>query len=248
MELNISRLYSLTQRHLLRDGKKYLIAILAGTLIAVLITLLSSVGNGVIDTNIFSPIILLLFLVGGAIITTSIFSELNKPDTGYQLMILPVSNLEKFTSAWLISLPIFALAGIFGIYLGIGLINLSTVFGLTLSGSFFQPDQVLELVQAYFVIHPIAILGAATFKKNALIKTVIGMNVFSFIIAIVSVSLFWLSEKIGLISSTHTSGNNVSFNISPVGNPDGMLTYIAFYAVMLFLWVVAYFKLKERTL
>jgi hypothetical protein len=250
MELSINRLCALTTRHLLRDGKKYLFGILGAILLVILVTLATSINSGVVNFRVYFPFGLTLFMIGGVILTTNIFSETNKLDSGYQLMTLPVSNLERLISSWLVSFLIYTTISFSALFIGMMIIKSTTLFGLTLFQESFPFEVYKYVILAYFGINALGLLGGATFKKNATIKTIVAFSGFSFAMSLVSVLVMWILSKIGVFpdmfnSHTHTTGDSVSNNAPQSGTT---VMYIYFYAMTVFFWIVSYFKLKERTL
>ncbi|MDQ3192149.1 MAG: hypothetical protein M3Q58_11210 [Bacteroidota bacterium] len=182
-----------------------------------------------------------VFYFAGLIFTSRIFSELNKPQKSYNLLTLPVSNLEKIAGAWIVTSPVFTLIYLLFIFL---IITISSfVAGHPIDAVHFFDQDTLRSIAVYMVIQPVFLLGACAFIGNNFLKTVFSIFLFSVIVAIFSsilVSIFF--EGGNLNSSTMDPGflTFIEDDFVPV------ISFLFWYILGPFMLVVSYFKLKER--
>jgi len=253
MEIQLNRIILLVKRQILKDGKRYFIALSAGLVIAIIIAALSMVSNSSLDPQIYSTLSAILLILGGSILSASMFSELDKQDSGYQLMALPVSTLEKLISFWLISFVLFLLAATAFIYLGAGILTMSaTMADFTIQGSILNAFPVWDLVLAYSMSNAIYLLGGATFKNWAFIKTAFASGIVSLVVSGILVIIAWITFKSVIGTSQKiTNGNmvisNNSTNLETYFNSNSeLLGWTISITFLIFCWTVTYFKLKER--
>lgn len=165
---------------LVNDLKAHAKRLLLGTggamVIGVLIYTMSA-GNAEDQQLLYLPVFAFSLLLGGAIFTSSIYADIHSPTQRYLALMLPVSALERFTSRYLISGPLFLMY----------FILMFRVFefiarGFTLA---FQ-DEVLPslnlaseeihlFIWTFVAGHALVLLGAILFRNYALPKTALAM-------------------------------------------------------------------------
>ena len=130
MEFNIKRLSLLLKRHFLVSGRKYITGIVIGTGVVFMLSCFTIVFGGTALVSQFHYTALITYLVGGVIVSSMAFVEINKPETGYQLMTLPASSLEKFVSTWLFTSIIYSLMAFVTITIGAILLSSLEYLGM----------------------------------------------------------------------------------------------------------------------
>lgn len=124
-------------------------------------------GTGDEETGIQQWYILL-----GCLLTSRLFIEIHKPGTSWQLLSLPTTSLEKFTAAWLISVPVYT---ILAIGVGLMLMLIQTGIGLVYLGELIELQisliGLLKSFGIYLIWSSVFLWGAVYFKSLHFIKT-----------------------------------------------------------------------------
>lgn len=248
--LNISRLYLFIRRQVLSNAGSWLIAFggIAGVLlvISLLVAHFQPQNLSGMTGLYFSAL-----FVGGYIFTAGIFNELHNPQKSYQFLTLPVSTTERLLGGWLLTGIIFPILGLLGMALIVLLANL--VMNFTLDVAPFQSvfsSQSFTALKVYFVTQSIFLLGAAYFRKNNFLKTILALFVISVVVQIIVVTTAWA------LFSPFTDGGD-GINIGPEDLPPRMeilfTNYIPaiakvvfWYLTVPFFLITTWFSLKER--
>ena len=250
MEFNIKRLSLLLKRHFLVSGRKYITGIVIGTGVVFMLSCFTIVFGGTALVSQFHYTALITYLVGGVIVSSMAFVEINKPETGYQLMTLPASSLEKFVSTWLFTSIIYSLMAFVTITIGAILLSSLEYLGMQVQGGIFNAPEMGEAFKQYFVGNIIFLAGAAAFKRNAFFKTMLSFVVVFAVLVIYSlvlVKVFGFTD----LASGNSSGmgfalNGSSFNGMFSNSESASVIAKTFLAV--FFVVLGFFKFKEREL
>lgn len=184
--------------------------------------------------------------IGGYIFSSTIFNELHHPQRSSQYLTLPVSVTERVLVSWLITGILFPVV----MFLTAMIVNLIVEITLNLTpfpGLFSQGSRAT--VSVYIVTQSIFLFGAAYFKKNHFLKTILSL----FVLFIVFNSIIGLVGW-ALLSPFSSAGElgidmqNVSPGLEPVFMDYIPTTaHILFNYLMLpFFLVVTWFSLKER--
>jgi hypothetical protein len=188
-----------------------------------------------------------VYFIGGFILSSAAFSELNSPHSGYAFLTLPVSSLEKLLGAWFITSIVYTIIYflvVAAMYFVVGIImpdvQLSGVWGTNPeAGS--AASQFGEIVLNYMVAQPLFLLGASTFIKHNLLKTLLSAFIFWIGVGLYAALIFWMLFGSG---KAFQPGTDISIELKD------MLEFIfkgVIYVVLpLFLLTVSYFKIKER--
>ncbi len=253
MEFNLTRLSLLLKRQFLGSGKKYITGIAIGAGVVLMISLASVFLGGATHISQFYQSGLITYVVGGIIMTSMAFTEINKPETGYQLMTLPASSLEKFASTWLFTSAIYSLMAFLVLTLGACLLYVLGLFNLPVEGEILNTNEMWMAFKQYFIANTIFLAGAAAFKRNAFFKTLLSLMVVFLFFGIYAVSVAKILGLTEMANSTMGSGiviNNTNFG-SGIENIFGSmetatLAFKAFVAV--FCLSLGFYKFKEREL
>lgn len=247
--LDLRRLYYLVRRQILSSSKIWLIGFgaVAGSLL--LITLLSALPQPA-ETRDLSGLYYVVLFLGGYVFTSQVFSELHTPQRSIQFLSLPVSTTERLLSAWLITAVIFPLAAVLGMALVVLLANLISLLAFGV-GPFEQVfhEASWTVVKVYVVTQSVFLLGAAYFRKNNFLKTVLALFVISMafqlvIVASAGLILSPLSDGAGFqMQAQHLTPNLEALVLQYIPNAAKILFW---YLWTPFFLVTTWFSLKER--
>lgn len=247
--LSINRLYMLTRRHILSNTRGWLIAFGAVSGALLVISLLTAYFNPENLPNL-TPTYIAIMFIGGYIFTSNIFSELHDTRKATHYLTVPVSTTERLLAAWLLTAIVFPILSMLLITLIILIANL--LMNLTLN---FEPFQQVfynggfGIFRSYLITQSIFLLGAAYFRKNNFLKTVLALFVFSMVVMALTSAFGYL-----LLSPLSESGEvtfgsggmNIqleSLFLERIPNAARLIYY--FLSIPFFL-VVSWFTLKER--
>jgi|AntRauTorckE5430_2_1112549.scaffolds.fasta_scaffold02430_4 hypothetical protein len=253
MEFNITRLGLLLKRHFLVSGKKYAVGIAIGTGVVLVLSLANILNGGTAQISQFNQYALFTYLIGGIIVSSMAFAEINKPETGYQLMTLPASSLEKFISTWLFTSVMYSLMAFVIITIGAILLSSLGYLGIQVQGGIFNAPEMGEAFKQYFVGNIIFLAGAAAFKRNAFFKTMLFFVVTFLFFSIYTVSLAEMFDFSEISSSNSSSswvinGSTFGSDMDYIfGSTEIAVTVMKSFLVLFFL-SVGFYKFKEREL
>ncbi len=243
------RLYLLLRRQLLSNASAWLIAFgaVAGSLLVLsLLVAYFQPANLAALTGLYFTVM----FIGGYIFTSNIFGELHHAQRSYQYLTLPVSTTERLFSAWIITAIVFPVIAVLSMALIVLIANLvmNFTFDVTPFQSVFSKGSWTS-VKVYMVTQSVFLLGAAYFRKNNFLKTVLALFVVSVIFQIVIVTTAYF-----VFSPFAEEG---AFNIGPQHMSQQMenvfLTHVPatarvifWYLTIPFFLIVTWFSLKER--
>jgi hypothetical protein len=252
MEFNITRLGLLLKRHFLISGRKYITGIAIGTGVVLMLSFFTIAFGGTALVSQFNQTAIITYLIGGVIVSSMAFVEINRPETGYQLMTLPASSLEKFVSTWLFTSIIYSLMTFAFIAVGASLLYLLGLLNFPVEGDTFSIHKMGEAFGQYFVSNALFLAGAAAFRRNAFFKTTL-----SFMILIIFLAIYagFLTKVFGLADMPmNFSGGGIAIHnsifgrsIAPSMSTDGLL-FAAKAFIAVFCLSFGFFKFKEREL
>ncbi len=245
--VNIKRLYDLIRRHILSNGKAWLIAYgaIAGSLL--LITLFRGYFQPA-DIGGLTGLYFVVMFVGGYIFTASIFGELHQAQRSYQYLTLPVSTTERLLSAWFITAWMFPIIAIITMALIVFIGNLVMNFTLDITpfaGVFSASSW--GSVKVYFITQSIFLLGAAYFRGYNFLKTMLALFVLAVSLQIIAGVTGWLlfgSPATNVeIGAHHLSQQMETLFMHTIPKVTG---FIFNYLFVPFFLVTTWFSLKER--
>ena len=249
---DFNRFLLLLKREFLSGNKKFLLiaAAVFGVMICNALFQIYT-GDGYTDSSFITfPLVL---IIGGLIFTSVIFYEFNTQTGTHHYLNLPASTLEKFLSKWFITFIIFPIAAIlfFGLYAFIAdsIYNYST--GKSVSTFDLTNWWSLFFIRIYLVTQSLFLVGAIAFQKFTLFKTALvgwlSTMVFALACAIMIriifaeyfETLFLPREDITMILSENAI-NFLEFKLL------NWVEYAAYFLLPPTMWVVGFFKLKEK--
>lgn len=252
MEFNIKRLGLLLKRHFLVSGRKYITGIAIGTGVVLLLSFFTIAFGGLALVSQFHRTALITYLIGGVVVSSMAFVEINRPETGYQLMTLPASSLEKFVSTWFFTSIIYTLMAFAFISAGAAILYLLGILNFPVEGDTFSIHKMGEAFGQYFVSNALFLAGAAAFRRNAFFKTTL-----SFMILIIFLAIYagFLTKVFGLADMPmNFSGGGIAIHtsisgrgIAPSMGTEGLLVAAKAF-VAIFSLTFGFFKFKEREL
>lgn len=264
--LNIKRLIAILKMDF-RQRKRLLIVVVLGVFALMSFVTFVNVMDTYGEPNatlpkFYEPFYAALLLGGGFLYSSISFREFNRKETAFSYLSLPASHLEKFLSKWLQTALFFPLA------LTLIFLLLPSVTGLLVSpltdlenpgfdlsmiveGNWLNTGmdfKVYHFIPFYMALQSIFLLGAITFQKGEIFKTII----VAFIVFITLVLLGFLSFSDYLFSIAFYAENNIRIEPSEgmqdfLENSLGTLAVCIFGGVMpLALWTATYLKLTEK--
>ncbi len=187
------RLWFLFKRDINRQWKDYLITMSAFCgffLISLIIT--SKVGS--IESGVHYAFLSILIYVLGFILASMAFRDAHKKLLNHDWLMLPASTLEKFVEKlvlYSVVLPVVTIV-FYTVFSLIGKLIIQVFMGEYFPLFNIANGAVWQMFGYYVIAVSIFILGAAWFKNNNFIKTIVALVVFSIILSIVSTLIVWL--------------------------------------------------------
>lgn len=191
----------------------------------------------------------IFFFVFGIFQTGGVYVEFAQPATRQDYLLLPASHLEKWTSRWFRTLPLFIIAYTLLYWAASWIMNLVCLAAFGGFYTIFQPFQqgIYDLWKIYLVAHAIFSIGALQFNKSATIKTaltlLILMTAISFIGGVTAWALFTGMQEDNLIISPSFSFNlseHTSYWLGQTGK------WILWFVLIPLFWWISFLKLNEK--
>jgi hypothetical protein len=265
---NFNRFSLLVSKHWADNKKRYLLSMVAfaGLLTAwfvftILVDSRYPMGQGIqMITYFFS-----LFVVG-SFYASQYFRDLGSRSRGINFLLVPASAFEKILCSLLYTVILF-----FVVFTA--LFYLVDILMVSITKSFvvidyprdekgvlnvfesarlpFDGKSTINILLIFFAIQSIFLLGSVYFAKYSFIKTIIsGFVVF----LIVFFFLYFIYEMMpdggyanGTITSYHINiEGKDGYLVSVPGWLGQILNYMLFYGIAPFLYIVSYFRLKEK--
>jgi len=251
---NMKRFGWYFKKHTLEHLRTYLLSltVVVGIVFLGLAIPAFSNRNGVGQGTQYAVYLFVIWL-GGSIFTSTIFADLGDRKKAILQLALPVSNLEKFLTAWLFTFPIFLIVATCAFYAVDAVIlslNHPTQGSNKLLNLFDNETPVKQVFIVFLVFHMFSFWGAIYFNKLHFIKTG-----FTFFLGTLMLSLFnyiFLS----IISSGALNNQAVFFQpnilvenkLYALNLNENLFTvnWIVFAICIILLWLSAFYKLKEK--
>lgn len=249
------RLFILMRRDVYTQWRTALLAVAAaGVLVIVLSLLVLWQGGGEKFHEVLFP---LLFIPGGYVLASRAFSDMHRKETIQHFLLLPAGSVEKTLSRLLFTGPgyiVLAAAG-YTVASMLSFLAASLIFPDPIAP--FNPlsAEALGLYAHMLVTQSFFFLGAAWFRKNQLIKTILMLAAFGFAVSLwgfISVRLvFW-----DYFSGLFRPDMNLHFDVGDIGALPGysyrlvkageLAANIIYWALLApFCWVLAWMRVKE---
>jgi hypothetical protein len=273
---DLKRWWLLVGRQWSENQKKYLLSILAipGLLLAwfgfaILVGGIHPLNNIIQYLSYMGG----LYIVG-CIYASIQFSDLGSRPKAIIYLTIPASHLEKLLCAILYSVVLFFIVYTIIFYaIDIPMVRLSNELGYQrflrsdhLIGARFTFDRVVPLMNyyeeyynkgflfffvAYFPIQSAFLLGSVYFIRYSFIKTTIALLLIWLLFTVLIIEGFsnippegWRDENIASWGQYNNLGQINRIRISPW--IEKILDFLLKYSIPIILWVITYFRLKEK--
>jgi len=248
MTFNISRFSNLIKRDFIIYRKTLIYFFLALASYFGLIVLLGYESSNLNDTSYwFSWYVTALFPIG-LTISSLVFWEFKSSAGRIQYLSLPASNLEKIASRQLYVLVIYPI---------LVTVLFAIIYGLFKSiypemGIDDEMKMILKyLLHAFVVSQAFVLICAVYFNTFVPVKTIMTSWALFFIQILLTVIVFRIvfwDYFDGLFSVVHVESSkpNAEFEDFAKNKLVPIAEFIGFYVLPVFLWVIAYFKMKEK--
>lgn len=201
---------------------------------------------------------LIMIMLGGIVLASRAFQDMNTPEKAITQILIPASAFEKFL------VPLISTSLIWVVFSFVSYLAFSLIFNCVWVCAFgfefevfnglkvFNHPWVLEIVLAFFLAHSIFILGAATFRKYPIVKTILAQWIiqwaYSLFAIVIILILFGSMENFGNAMNhiDHSQFPTERFDPVVLEAQARFLLKSLMVALTAALYVTAYFKLKER--
>jgi hypothetical protein len=169
------------QRLLLNDALRFVKPVVYANLALLGLTVLIYLNSFEPGQQTDPPLAQVLFgiyLMGQGLLFTSVsFQDMHHPLERYQYLMLPVSNLERFLSRYLVTGPLFILYVIATFFVMDWVGNQLASAWIDVREPSFTPfaSGPWVLIRVYLFTHILMLTGAICFRSYALIKTVLSL-------------------------------------------------------------------------
>jgi hypothetical protein len=273
---DLSRWRLLLCRHWLENQKRYLLSLLAifGLLLCWIgLSILVGEYHPLKDDIQYVTYVGGLYIVG-CFYASMQFADLNSSSKGIIFLSIPASHLEKLLCAIFYSVVLFFVVYTIIFYLvDIPMVKIANHLGYErfmasdhVPGASFIFDKVIRLTDfyngtynsgfffifiAYFPVQSAFILGSVYFTRYSFIKTTIALLFIWAFFTLLIIKVFsnlppagWRDENIASWGHFDKLGQINRVRISPW--IEKLLDFLLSYTIPLVLWVVTYFRLKEK--
>jgi hypothetical protein len=197
----------------------------------------------------------MLFL-GGLIMTSLSFAELADRRKTHGFLLLPCSAFEKYLSRYILTSWLYVAGSLIAYSAFIFLAG--TVYSLfhahTFSYSACFKHQNVRYLFYYLLVHPVFLMGAVYFKKQAFLKTAVAVLALPFILFsfhTLLIRIFYhdtiflpnYSSQTGFFPFIYSRWEFPNFDLMDI---FWLLTLWPFPALPPFLLIIGYLRLKER--
>jgi len=249
---NIHRFLRLFVKHTAEHYKIYLMSV--AVLIGVLMLgggFLTYIVDEPLDIGAQTVIFAAALFLGCAIFTSTIFADYGDNKKAVSSLMLPASPLEKFLVGWVWSYLVFTVVFLASFYLVLYMVTNARHWPHhypQLFNVFVDPAPTIFI--PFTFVHAFTLFGAIHFKRLHFIKT--GFVFFATVAGLILVNTFFLQGLFGRTIHPAVPFTNVSFSqgdkyfdINITQQYSGVILWLII-VVSVFLWVAAYFRLKEK--
>ncbi len=188
-----------------------------------------------------------VFLGVALLLTSVIFREFKTPSGRMQYLAVPASHLEKLVSRWSYSLILYP------VFISLVIIAFASTVVDTGTERYTQDVFFIKyIIHAYILAHAVQLIYAIVINKNVAFKTFL-ISIVTFIGTVLLIALlFYIIFHDYIPKGSYSIGPNLNLRISP--EAQNMFSerlprlglFFGKYILPPYLWVVAYFKLKEK--
>jgi len=246
MSFSIRCLFLLMKRDLHTQWRNAFLALAAAIAVIIVLGVLVAWQG---DTRQFHDILFpLLFLPGGYILTSRSFSDLHHKASIRHFILLPAGAGEKTLSRLLFSGPCYLLLAIFGYSIAALCAHFLTLLLFRNAIPFFTPftRNLRFLYDNYLASQSLFFLGAAWFRKNHFLKTVLTLTLLSFFFSLLGL----LAQRLafgGLYQLNHLDPS-IFRPLLGRGLMEGLIrcAKIFYWGILPpFCWLVSWLRIRE---
>jgi len=266
---SFQRFALLVAKHWADNKKRYILSVLAfmGVLIAWFIFMMLTEVDAPLSAEVQRMTYFFALFTLGSFYASQYFRDLGTRSKGINFLMVPASAFEKILCSLLFTFILFFIVftavfyavdalmvtvanSIYGGREGAVAAPVSNVFDLVVLK--FNDDTTVNLLCFYFSVQSAFLLGSIYFEKYSFIKTVISGFIACFLLFCV---LIFFSEKLlpdgdylmGFLTTYRVYVDGVNDRIVQVPSWIGeLLRFMLIYGAAPFLWLVTYFRLKEK--
>lgn len=245
-QFSIQRLFLLMKRHSIINLKTWLVGLGAISGVLIVISLLQSYSSGLFNLSALSTTGVTFIFIAGYLITSMAYNEIHTPARGQFYLMLPANTIEKLLSNWLITSFLYIIIATVFLTVILALASLLSSFLFNTGIEIYNPftNDGIKIMGIYVVTQSVFFLGALYFRKNNLLKTLLGIFVIQGIFSIIMVFAGWLIlGEFNQVNEESIPADTMHF--FTVNIPEIARTIFWVVTAPFFL-IVSYFKLKER--
>ncbi|MEO5564493.1 MAG: hypothetical protein ABIR18_13690 [Chitinophagaceae bacterium] len=267
---SFNRFCLLVLKHWADNKKRYLLSVIAfiGLLITwFVLTMLTESSGRAMSKGIQQVTFIFALFATGSFYASQYFRDLGSSVKGINFLLVPASAFEKILCSLLYTVLFFFIVFTTAFYLADilmvsiydrfavaddptgqrGLLNVFDATSLPFDGK-----TTINLLLIFLSIQSAFLLGSVYFKKYSFIKTIIS----GFVIFFVVFCFVFLLYKYLMPKGEFENGFLTSYRVETGGKNDYLvqipvwvgkiLHYLLMYGTAPFLWIVTYFRLKEK--
>jgi hypothetical protein len=267
---SFKRFTLLALKHWADNKKRYGLAVLAfiGLLITWFVfTMLTGFDNKPMGKGVQQITFFLSLFAVGTFYASQYFSDLGSRAKGINYLLVPASAFEKLLCSLLYTALLFFVVFTAAFYLVDGLMvtiansltgsekltektNVINVFKVIILR--FSRDSTINFLLFFFSIQSAFLLGSVYFEKYSFIKTIICGFVAGFILFCM---MYFFYEQLlprgdfhrGFLTSYRVHVDGINDHLVQVPGWIGeVFRFLVMYAIAPFLWIVTYYRLKEK--
>ncbi|MEM9076082.1 MAG: hypothetical protein AAGC43_03540 [Bacteroidota bacterium] len=245
-EFEVSRIVQFIRRDIVLLKGSIFTGLLVSGIILFLLCLFNMAWDKKLSSEEFLGCFSLCYFPFGIFYTYATCREFQNPKLNHAYLTLPVSTFERITSKWINAYFLYTIVfSLLAILVGIFALIVGTIFlraDFTIS-SFFS-ENYWKVVFLYFFVQPIFLVGALSFIKNRIGKTLLVLGILFIGFLIFNFICFGLLNHDFGIFSGESSGSKAFERASQDFSLVGKWFYgLVFGPLML---LVAYLKIKEK--
>ena len=224
--LNLKRLNKLMTNDVRLHSKNIIIV---GLTLGILLALLPF--HVTSDANAYY----IILYIGGFIISSFAFADYHDSTKAFLSLTLPCSNLERFLSRWFLTSVLYAI-GLLVLYYTFSLISYMVNLWV-----YHQQFQLLDIQQPvlwleigkYIILQSVIFLGAITFRKYVLIKTMLAIGCFFFALSMFTGLTTW-------VFCPNCLQEGISIHLTTQGHD-----FIFWLIAAPFFWIITFLRLSK---
>ncbi len=235
---SLERILQLSKRYLILRKKMILLGgcIVAGLILLQYVTIIALSPSPAFEKNgTFSTMAVAytLFTWAGYALTSTMFNEMNSTGSATHFITLPASSIEKLLSAWIVSFLCYTIFGMLALY----------ILGLVIDADFSLYLRVEYIIKffSYVALQSVFLFGAAYFKANNFLSTIVVMMV----VGILTALLISLLNYLGIWAEDWSLTAFLGIDTSDTGSILFKNLILTIVASGFFIWM-ALNRLKKR--